>query len=320
MLSEGPGLFDSLAGPRGPLAEKLSALAREGIYFGGSSWKYEGWLGQIYTRERYLTRGRFSKKKFEQACLTEYAETFPVVCGDFSFYQFPSRDYWGRLFASAPESFRMAFKVPETITVKTWPSHARYGGRSGLKNESFLDAELIKSAFLEPLEEHAGRVAALILEFGTFSKSEYEHAGQFVDDLDRFLAALPPGFRYSIEIRNREFLGPAYQQCLRSHNVAHVFNSWTRMPPLETQIAHADNFTADFTVTRALLHPGRNYQAAVAAFAPYDRIQDPYPEAREAMRELARRARHTAQPSYIFVNNRFEGNSPLTIEAVVDAL
>ena len=37
------------------LAPKLSALAVQGIYFGTSSWKYEGWLGSIYREDRYLT-------------------------------------------------------------------------------------------------------------------------------------------------------------------------------------------------------------------------------------------------------------------------
>src|SRR5271157_2642607 len=73
---------------RSPLAARLQALAGEGVYFGTSSWKYPGWLGSIYRPERYLTRGRFSQKKFESECLSEYAETFPAVCGDFSFYQF----------------------------------------------------------------------------------------------------------------------------------------------------------------------------------------------------------------------------------------
>ncbi len=78
------------------LRPKLAALADERIYLGTSSWKYEGWMGQIYTPEKYVTRGRFSQKKFEAECLAEYAETFPVVCGDFSFYQFPSQAYWQR--------------------------------------------------------------------------------------------------------------------------------------------------------------------------------------------------------------------------------
>ena len=76
----------------------LKALAAQGIYFGTSSWKYEGWLGSIYTPERYTTRGKFSRRKFEDECLAEYAETFPAVGGDFSFYQFPAPEYWQRLF------------------------------------------------------------------------------------------------------------------------------------------------------------------------------------------------------------------------------
>src|SRR3954449_9502770 len=86
------------------LAPKLRSLADRGIYFGTSSWKYEGWLGSIYSPERYTTRGKFSKKKFDAECLAEYAATFPVVCGDFAFYQFPSQEYWQRLFRGTPSS------------------------------------------------------------------------------------------------------------------------------------------------------------------------------------------------------------------------
>jgi hypothetical protein len=43
---------------RTALAEKLKRAAGQGVFFGTSSWKYEGWLGQIYTPERYLRRGR----------------------------------------------------------------------------------------------------------------------------------------------------------------------------------------------------------------------------------------------------------------------
>src|SRR6185312_2897687 len=101
-----------------------------------SSWKYEGWLGSIYSPGRYAARGRFSATRFEAGCLAEYAETFPVVCGDFSFYQFPSPDSWRRLFVGAPASLQFAFKVPEEITVAAWPRHARYGTRAGRSNES----------------------------------------------------------------------------------------------------------------------------------------------------------------------------------------
>jgi hypothetical protein len=64
------------------LAPTLRPLADRKIYFGTSSWKYDGWLGSIYSQDRYLTRGKLSNAKFEQECLAEYAEVFPTVCGE----------------------------------------------------------------------------------------------------------------------------------------------------------------------------------------------------------------------------------------------
>lgn len=307
------------AEPR-PLAGRLAALAQRGIYVGTSSWKYDGWLGSIYTPERYFTRGRFSQKKFEETCLAEYAETFPVVCGDFSFYQFPSDEYWRKLFGGSPQALQFAFKVPEEITVKTWPTHARYGRRGGLENENFLNAEMFTRLFYEPLALYGARVALFIFEFGTFSKSAFPDVCAFLEALDGFLAALPEGPRYSVEIRNAEYLCPEYFGVLRSNGVAHVFNAWTRMPDLATQTAIDDAYTAGFTATRALLRRGRAYAEAVKAFEPYKAIQDPLPETREALRALIQKSLGERRPAYIFVNNRLEGNAPGTIEAVVDSL
>ena len=45
------------------------ALADRGIFLGTSSWKYEGWLGQIYTPERYEYRAKVAKTPFEEYCL-----------------------------------------------------------------------------------------------------------------------------------------------------------------------------------------------------------------------------------------------------------
>jgi uncharacterized protein YecE (DUF72 family) len=312
-LFERPGSFD-----RGALAAALERLSQQRIFIGTSSWKYEGWLGQIYTRERYARRSGFSKKHFEEACLAEYAETFPIVCGDFSFYQFPSEAYWRRLFGAAPARLRYAFKVPEQITVKTYPSHARYGARGGLDNPSFLDPGLFADAFLRPLELYRAQVAVLIFEFGTFSRASYAQAADFLADLDKFVAALPGNWRYSVEIRNPEYLGEDYFGCLRAHNVAHVFNAWTRMPELGMQLRTPGAFTADFTVCRALLRRGRSYEQAVNQFSPYEEIKDPNPEGRQALGDLIAQARDQRRAAFIFVNNRFEGNAPLTIAAVVD--
>ncbi|MBZ5610127.1 MAG: DUF72 domain-containing protein [Acidobacteriia bacterium] len=312
-LFEEPSEFD-----RERLRRSLAALASEKIYIGTSSWKYEGWIGQIYSRDRYVVRGRFSEKRFQAECLNEYAATFPIVCGDFSFYQFPAESYWQRLFGSAPASLKYAFKAPEEVTVKQFPTHPRYGARAGEKNSSFLDALLFQNAFLDLLQPYRERIAVLIFEFGAFPRQSYRNVDEFLKELDPFLAALPADFRYAVEIRNQEFLRPEYFGCLHQRRVAHAFNAWTRMPSIGEQMQLAEAYTADFTVARALLRQSRPYEQAVAQFSPYKEVRDPNPEARQALRGLISRARERHEPSYIFVNNRLEGNAPQTIEAIVD--
>jgi len=312
-LFEEPGAFD-----RDGLARKLRSLSAEHIYIGGSSWKYEGWLGQVYSRERYLSRGRFSRRIFEAECLREYAETFPTVCGDFAFYQFPTEEFWSKLFRQVPGEFRFAFKVPEQITCKVFPSHPRYGPQAGKENEAYLDGGMLREMFLRPLLPYGEKTALLIFEFGAFGRRSFDRPGEFLERLDSFLAGLPPEFRYGVEVRNPEFLEKDYFACLRSRGVAHVYNAWSRMPELRQQLAIPDSATAGFVACRALLRRGRMYEDAVASFAPYTDLRDPNPEARDAMRVLIGRARENKQFLFLFVNNRLEGNAPLTILSLVE--
>ena len=311
-------LFDERNFDRDTLAARLRDLAARNILIGGSSWKYEGWLGQVYSRERYLSRGRFSRKLFESECLREYAETFPTVCGDFAFYQFPPEEFWRSLFSKTPEQFRFAFKVPEQITCKVFPVHARYGPQAGQENPAFLDHDMLQEMFLRPLMPYRNKTAVLIFEFGTFGRRSFGELSQFLDTLDPFLAKLPPDFRYAVEIRNPEFLVTDYFSCLRTHRVAHVYNAWSKMPELDRQIAIPDSVTADFQVCRALLRRGRLYEKAVEQFQPYTEIQDPNPGARESMRVLIDRARKSRELLLLYVNNRLEGNAPGTILSLVE--
>jgi uncharacterized protein YecE (DUF72 family) len=229
-------------------------------------------------------------------------------------------DYWARLFGATPAGFTFGLMVPENITVAKWPGHARYGKVAGQSNEDFLNADLFKSLFLKPLAPDRDRLGPLILEFGTFPKAIFPNPGDFYGTLEPFLKELPEGFRYSIEIRNADYLAPDYLGLLKDHNVAHVFNAWTRMPALEDQSQLPDAYSADFTVVRALLRKGRDYDQAVEAFEPYNRIQEPNEGAREGMVRIAKDCLGRKILPFLFVNNRLEGNAPGTMEAVVDEL
>ncbi len=300
------------------LAPKLAALADQGVYFGTSSWKYEGWLGSIYNEERYITRKKHSKAKFEENCLTEYAEIFPTVCGDFAFYQFPASTYWSKLFGQVPSTFSIALKAPEDITVTVWPKHARYGQRAGNENQDFLNVKVLETYFTERLKPYGEQVGPIIFEFGTFNKSTFATPADFMAKLEPFLAALPKGFRYSVELRNENYLSPEYFDLLSSYNVAHVFNAWTRMPTLDDQARLPGAFTADFAVVRGLLKRGRGYEDAVNQFEPYREIQEPNEGARDGIRMLMNDARRLGKKLFVYLNNRLEGNAPGTIEAIID--
>ncbi len=312
-------LFDECEGfDRDGLTARLESLTRRNIFIGGSSWKYEGWIGQIYTRSRYETRGRFSKKRFEDTCLSEYASVFPTVCGDFAFYQFPSAEFWAKLFAQVPDGFQFAFKVPEQITCRIFPSHPRYGVQGGGENPSFLDADLFREAFLGALDPYRNKTGLLIFEFGAFSPRAFARPAEFLDRLDPFLSKLPSGFRYSVEIRNPEFLVADYFACLRQYNVAHVYNAWTKMPHLQEQLVIPDSMTADFLVTRALLRQGRPYEDAVKKFSPYAEVLEVDPLARQGLREILHIAREQGRTTFIYINNRLEGNAPGTMVSILD--
>ncbi len=299
-------------------AEKLTSLADEGIFLGTSSWKYPGWCGQLYDEQRYLTRGKFSEAKFERECLTEYAQTFPSVCVDAGYYKFPTEKWIEGLCAQVKPGFRFSFKVTDEITIKNFPNHARHGARAGKPNEHFLNAGLFRSSFLHACEPFRDHIGALIFEFSQFHQRDFEHGRDFVAALDAFLDELPSGWQYAVEIRNKTFLQPEYFEVLCRHGVAHVFNSWTRMPPVTEQLALPDSVTTDFVVARFLLTPGRTYEQAKSTFHPYKDTQAVDSVAREAGKAIIGKAKGNKRPSFIYVNNRLEGNALKTIEAILE--
>ncbi len=294
-----------------PLRKRLGELASRNIFVGTSSWKYEGWLGQLYSPERYEYRGKIAKTRFEAECLSEYAETFRTVCVDAGFYRFPEEKYISNLASQVPDGFLLSFKATDEITIKHFPNQQRHGERAGKPNENFLNAELFADSFLGPMSPYREKIGVIMFEFSRFYSSDFERGRHFVAALDVFLGRLPKGWQFGVELRNPGFLKPDYFAMLRNHGVTHVFNAWTQMPTVNEQIALEGSFTADFFASRFLLRKGRAYQAAVEAFSPYSEVKDVNPEARDAIKSLAQRS--SKRPSSIFVNNRLEGNALKTI-------
>lgn len=306
---------------RPEIQARLAHLAAHGVFLGTSSWKYPGWCGLLYDRTRYEWRGRFAESRFQRDCLAEYAEVFKTVCVDAAYYTFPSPKYLEGLAAQVPEDFRFGFKVTDAITIKKFPNLERFGALAGQPNPNYLNADLFVERFLAPCEEIRAHVGLLMFEFSRFWPADYPHGRDFLADLDRFLARLPAGWPYGVELRNRNWLHPEYFACLARHRVTHVFNSWEAMPAVSEQRALPGSRThPELIAARFLLKPGRKYEAAVSAFAPYDRVKEPVPEARAAGRAILAEGLSGAPATrtFVYVNNRLEGNALETIAAMAE--
>jgi uncharacterized protein YecE (DUF72 family) len=306
---------------RDQIQNKLAALATSGVFIGTSSWKYPGWRELLYDEARYLYRGKFARSRFEKNCLAEYAEVFKTVCVDATFYKFPDEKYLAGLVGQVPEDFQFAFKVTDEITIKKFPNLPRHGHRAGLPNEHFLSARLFAEAFLKPCDPFRNNLGLLMFEFSRFYPTDYEHGRDFVADLDKFLGALPKGWPYAVELRNKHWLQPDYFACLARHGVTHIFNSWEAMPSISDQMAIPGSRTnPPLTAARFLLKPGRKYEEAVKTFAPYERVQEKNDAARAAGAKLLAEGKAAAgeKKTFIYVNNRLEGNALETIDAMLD--
>jgi len=295
--------------------ERLRDALPATVHFGTSSWTYPGWTGLIYQKQ-------YPKTGATARMLEEYARfpLFRTVGIDSTFYTPPSPNTLRAYAKALPPGFRCVSKVWDRITVQTF-SKARYKATGGEVNPDFLNAELFIAEVLDPCREHfAEHVGPFVFEFQTIARAARISGQEFADRLDAFFTRLPRDMSYAVELRNQEYLVPPYFAVLREHGVAHLFNSWTRMPPIGEQIDLPGAFPAPFAVARILLRPGRTYNDAVDAFAPYDRVQDENPELRADVVRLIRQAMALRIPAYILVNNRAEGSAPHTILAIAKLL
>ena len=91
------------------------------------------------------------------------------------------------------------------------------------------------------------------------------------------------------------------------------------MEPAE-QHTRRGTFTAPFSVLRLLTPLTMSYEAAKKRAEPYTTIVEELPEMRRETMELVRKAVTENRRVYVLVNNRLEGNAPLTVEALAGML
>lgn len=321
------------SGPENATSESPSAAARggepltlptweglpppmPGLTFGTSSWTYPGWKGQIYSRA-------YKENGDALPMLKEYVRCplFGCVGIDATFYRPPSRKTLQSYREVLPPGFEAVGKVYDRITIRQFGHDPRAGAEAGKLNPDFLSVQKCIDEVIGPwLEELQDRAGPMMFEFQTMHPPHRPTAQQWADELYEFFSRLPKEGRYAVELRNPDLFAPVYLEALKSVGVAHVFNSWTRMPPIGAQLRMRGVMTAPFIVSRALLRPGRSYEQAVDKFQPYTHIQEVQEEVRADVVRLIEEGLQNHRRIYVLVNNRLEGNSPQTIAAIRETL
>jgi uncharacterized protein YecE (DUF72 family) len=301
------------APPREPALEALARRLPPHVRFGTSSWTFPGWAGIVYHR-RYA-----SDRAFTRESLAEYARhpLFRTVGVDRSYYAPVSRAELEEYARAVPEGFQLCQKVWSEIATRVFPDHPREKDRAGRANARFLDAELFLEAQVVPSVEGLGdRIGPFILEIPPAPGPADERG--FTEALGRFLAALSPDLRIAVELRDARLFTSRYLDVLRVHGATHCYNLWTRMPSIGAQLDREGSMAGPFVVARLMIPRGKRYEDMRDAFAPFDRIVAPEPEMRADVARLVAMAGERGFETFVLVNNKAEGSSPLTVRALAE--
>jgi uncharacterized protein YecE (DUF72 family) len=263
------------------------------IRLGTSSWSAKEWIGPFYppgTRAADF--------------LGEYAKVFDAVEADTTYYGVPTRDMvfgWRR---RTPEGFTMAAKFPRSVC---------HGGTAAKPDPAkILDLEATakdRDAFLSAMFVLADRCGPLLLQFPYFNKTVFATKKPFLERLDRYLSALPPDFRYAVEIRNKSWIGPDFLDLLRRHGAAFVLVDQAWMPHADELPDRLDPLTADFSYIRLL----GDRPKIEAITKTWDREVIDHGERLARWAEVIRRLAPRASEVFVFANNHYAGHAPATV-------
>jgi uncharacterized protein YecE (DUF72 family) len=316
-----PGVSVESGGPPAPapVSEGLrtlgAALPGE-VRLGTSSWSFPGWTGLVYARET-------TSESLAREGLPSYAHhpLLRTVGVDRTFYGPVSAEVFRAWADAVPDDFRFLVKAHEALTVPRFPRHERYGARRGEENPTFLDAAHAEREVIAPFLQGLGAKAGpLVFQFPPMDVQALGGPSAFADRLHAFLAALPAGPLYAVELRNRDLYLPDLAAVLEDVGAVPVLSAWGPMPPLPEQWRRMRGRSAQALVARWMLHPGLGYEEARELYAPFDRLVNEDPGTRNDLAGLVLQAVEDGLPVYITVNNKAEGSAPVSIERLAGAI
>jgi len=309
------------------------------VCLGTASDRYAGWMDQIYSREKYLSRikrrtKRVGGKTFTEEVLPvesveEYFQHFSTLELDFTFYN-PLLSEKGKPNGSfhALRTYRDHLKKEDRLLLKAsqlFFARKIRKGNAFLENEHYLNAQSFVERFYEPVRELLDPwLDGIIFEQEYQRKDERVAVKEQADSLDGFFSSLPPDNRFHAELRTPSYLHEPVLAVLKNHGVGQVLSHWTWLPSLQSQFAAGGRKFLNgggSAVIRLMTPRGVRYEDAYARAHPFDKLvegmmsQEMIGHTVEIMREAANQGVRIN----VIINNRSGGNAPLIAEEVAKA-
>ena len=301
------------------------------VFIGTASDRYAGWLGQVYSEQRYASRitrrtKTVGKKSFVEEILPvesveEYFQHFRVLELDFTFYRLlmeeegePTQNYHvlQRYRQYLHEGHEVILKVPQVICAQKLWRRGQF-----IENEDYLNPKIFKRQFYNPAVEILGSsLAGFIFEQEYQRKRDRASAEDVASALDTFFKQIPEDNRHHMELRTEPYLTSPIFNVLEKHGVGQVLSHWTWLPPLAKQFAKSGRkfFNSGRACIIRLMTPrGARYEEAYARAHPFDAVVEGMlnPEMVRETAELMWTAIDQGVRTNIIINNRAGGNAPL---------
>jgi uncharacterized protein YecE (DUF72 family) len=307
------------------------------VSIGTASDRYAGWIGQIYSPDRYSNRitsrqNRVGGRSFRERVLPiesvqEYFEHFEVLELDFTFYRLlletdgqPTHNYQvlKNYQQHLGEDDLLFLKVPQIVFAQKLRRRGEF-----VENSDYLNAEVFTRQFYLPAVELLGRhIQGFIFEQEYQRKKDRPAPQRVADEMDRFFESIPNDDRYHVELRTESLLAPPLFEVMKRHGVGQVLSHWTWLPSLGKQFSQSGNTflnASGHAILRLLTPRGMRYEEAYAKAHPFDRHVEGMvtPRMIEDTVELMGRAVQQKAHINVIVNNRAGGNAPLIARQIV---
>lgn len=282
------------------------------LRFGTCSWKYESWIGIVYTTS--------SSKNY----LNEYSKKFDTVEVDQWFWSLfkpakvvlPQKKVVEEYNKSVPTDFLFTIKVPNSLTLTHFYNESKSDALT--PNPYFLSQELFEQ-FLDSISPIKERIGCLIFQFEYLNKQKMRSLSEFQIKLSDFFRQLNHKTPViGIELRNPNYLNENYFSFLDEIKLAPVFLEGYYMPPVADIYSKFKKHINSLAVLR--LHGPDRKGIEKIANENWNQIYINRDKEIKTLVELIKDLKSREVDLFVNVNNHFEGSAPLTIQKIKQKL